>query len=221
MPSMYEKIMSVPLFIGLSHEQISAFLEKTPITFSQFEKNEIVQEKTDIVNNYSCMVEGELEITHNIGIWQNLTLIETIDKPFTLNAERMFGINRESGVDIRATRRTSIMEFSKEQFLKILKSDNIVMLNYLNQLCLKGQMAAMAFESYPNYLLSDFITQSLLLYTSKLCRQVEFRFDTLDLSFYLNLHQSEVIDWIDVLHKQGKIIRTSDGFIVNDRSTFV
>ncbi len=221
MASMYEKIMSIPLFMGLSHQQISVILEKTPITFSQFEIGDIVQEKGGIVTNYACMLEGELEIEHSIGKWESLRIIETVDKPFTLNAERLFGINRESDVTIHATNRTSILEFSKEQLLKILKLDNIVMLNYLNHLCLKGQKSYMAFDKYPKFELDEFIAQVLLLYTSKLSKQVEFRFEERDLSQYLHMTQSELIDQIDFLHNQKSLARTFHGFIVTDRSLFL
>ncbi len=218
---MYEKLMCMPLFIGLTHNQISNFLEKTPITFSQYQKNDIICQIGDPVNNYSCMIDGEIEIKHVIGLNQELTIAEIIDKPFTLNGDRLFGIQTSSPVQIRATDKTSVMEFSKEQLMNILKSDKIYLLNFLNTVSLKAQVSSSAFISYPDNSFENFISSMIRLYTSKKSRRIEFVYNIYDLSTYLGLEEEKINKRLQILTAEKLIFPTNHGFIINNRSLFI
>ena len=65
-----------------------------------------------------------------------------------LGADRLFGMTTGYPFWVKAVGKTSIMEFSKEQYVNLLHSDRIYMLNFFNYLSLRAQRPIEAICDY-------------------------------------------------------------------------
>ena len=131
MYSMYEKIMSLPLFKGITQEMVEYFIEKTPLLFTKFKEGDIILKRHEKCNSLKCLITGKASITHYL-FDNKLEIIETIDGEFIFGSENLFGIDNKSQCCVRAVEECSVMEFTKKDYLKLLHNNNILLLNYLN-----------------------------------------------------------------------------------------
>ncbi|MDE6143106.1 MAG: cyclic nucleotide-binding domain-containing protein, partial [Muribaculaceae bacterium] len=130
--------MDLPLFKGVGKDHISLFLEKTNIGFHNYESGERIVETGDVVRMVRFIISGEVRIIHRLEE-ASLTVEERCGFGKVLGADRLFGMETGYPYDVVAVGKTSVMEFSKEQYINLLHSDNIYMLNFFNYLSLRAQ----------------------------------------------------------------------------------
>lgn len=155
MSSMYNTIMDLPIFKGISRDQVSSFLEKTTVSFRTYSKGEIVFRPGDLCRDIRYLISGNLMITHS-HFSGKVIVRESLAQGTVIGADRLFGLNTRMCARAECKGRVDIMWFSKEQFLQLLRSDDIYQINFLNYLSLRAQKAA--------DLLNDFSSGSLLAY---------------------------------------------------------
>ena len=65
MATMYETIMSLPLFKGISRQQVSTFLEKTHVQFINYNPGERIVSVGDACTHIRYIISGEVVVTSN------------------------------------------------------------------------------------------------------------------------------------------------------------
>lgn len=138
MYSMYEKIMNLPLFKGMSFEAINQFAAKTPLSFSKFKEGEVILNQDTVCNTVKCLMSGEVQKTTCLFNNQ-IEISEKLKDGIVIGIEHLFGLNTRYGFTVRALNDCSIMEFSKKIFFHWLQTDKIILVNYLNYLSLAAQ----------------------------------------------------------------------------------
>lgn len=232
MASMYEIIMSLPLFKGLSKTQISSLIEKTPISFSQFEKGAVIYNEGDPIEKLKCLIGGKVKITHRIGTQEsgtcscneahcNLFITETVESPAILEAQKLFGMNRHTDSVAICDEKASIMELGKEQYLKLLQSDNIYLINYLNYLSIRAQAINKTFMSFPSRSLKDILDKMVISLVSRSADSIEFHYNPDVFAKYCSMTNNELIDNLRTLQSEGLIEILHDGFRIISRSCFL
>ena len=58
---MYDTIMSLPLFKGVSRERISYFLEKTSISFLKYKSGDIILRHDDEITKLRFVISGKIK----------------------------------------------------------------------------------------------------------------------------------------------------------------
>ena len=138
MATMYETIMSLPLFKGISRQQVSTFLEKTHVQFINYNPGERIVSVGDACTHIRYIISGDVVVTSN-NYSGNLVIEEKRSTGTVLAPEYLFGMDRSYPFDVVAAGNVSVMQFSKEQYLALLQSDSIYMINYLNYLSYHSQ----------------------------------------------------------------------------------
>lgn len=147
MASMYEMLMDLPLFKGVGKDQISYFLEKTNIDFLNYSDSATVVDCGDPVKMIKFVISGRVRIIHPLDS-ASISVEEIAGFGRVLGAERLFGITTGYPYRVEALGKTSVMEFSKEQYVNLLHSDRIYILNFFNYLSLRAQRPVEAMMHY-------------------------------------------------------------------------
>lgn len=147
MASMYEMLMDLPLFKGVGKDQISYFLEKTNIDFLNYSDSATVVDCGDPVKMIKFVISGRVRIIHPLNS-ASISVEEIAGFGRVLGAERLFGITTGYPYRVEALGKTSVMEFSKEQYVNLLHSDRIYILNFFNYLSLRAQRPVEAMMHY-------------------------------------------------------------------------
>lgn len=138
MATMYEMIMDLPLFKGVSSEQVSSFLEKTNVQFLNYEDGETIIKAGEQCLYVKYLIRGKV-MSSISNRTRSMTITETRGFGTVFSPERLFGMDTEFTADVVAIGNVSIMQFSKEQYMSLLRTDAIYMLNFLNYLSLHSQ----------------------------------------------------------------------------------
>lgn len=146
---MYETIMSLPLFKGVSKELVSSFLEKTHIQFVNYTDGDIIINKGDDCRSIKFIISGDVKIISS-NFAGSMIVEELRTSGSVFSPEHLFGMDTTYPYDAVAVGNVSIMQFSKEQYVNLLHSDSIYMLNFLNYLSYHSQRPIYAIK-----LLSD------------------------------------------------------------------
>lgn len=221
MATMYETIMNLPLFKGLSHEQISSFLEKTNIRFTKFRAGETIAARSETVDTIKCIISGKVEITHRLGDEDSISVIETIGAENVIGADRLFGMNTVYGADIKAMADTSIMEFGKEQFFNLLTSGPIYLINYVNYLSFKAQKLDETFSGYPDSSVEAILARIVYTCTSRNAGDIRIKFNPSQLANFTRRDTSALKSRLLSLQDDNIITLQQDCIIINDRDRLI
>lgn len=147
MYSMYEKLMSLPLFKGASQEMIHNFAEKTPLEFSRYEDRQTVIRPSDVCASVKCLISGTVVKEQNLCCGE-ISLREYFGAGVVLGVERLFGLDTKYGCRVKAVDSCGIMEFPKKHYVQLLQSSQLFMINYLNYLSRLAQNCANSLRKY-------------------------------------------------------------------------
>lgn len=140
MSSMYETIMELPLFKGIGEDQLSLMLEKTSVEFLKYEDGDIIAENKDIVTDLNFILSGRVRQTYDLVNFP-IAIDEIVGKGSVIGALHLFGMNTTYTSTCMAMGKVSIMKIGKKQYMNIIQSDKIYMLNFVNYLSAAAQKA--------------------------------------------------------------------------------
>lgn len=220
MATMYEMIMDLPLFKGVSKTQVSQFLEKTNIDFLNYESGDTIVEKGKSVNMVKFVISGAARIVHDLDCLP-IKIIETCGHGIVLGADRLFGISTGYAYEAVAEGKTSIMQFSKEQYINLLHSDRIYMLNFFNYLSLRAQRHMETVSEYAKGDLRSRLSMLLNIMTLPTSTTISIISSDEALSQFAWISKEEVMEWKNRAADMGLISIEGDKINILSRSVFL
>ena len=91
MSTMYEMIMDLPLFKGVGKDQVSLFLEKTNVGFSNYNDGDTVIALGEEATMVKFVISGSVKIIHSLASCP-IMIEEYCDPGRVLGADRLFGM---------------------------------------------------------------------------------------------------------------------------------
>ena len=121
MDSMYEQLMGLPLFSGVSHQKISEIIGKYPFHFLKFSDGETIISHGEPCTHLLSVIAGEIstEIISSDGKFRST---QTLAAPDTISPEFLFGRSTLSPLTAVAKGAAGIVRIAKPDFLQILTS---------------------------------------------------------------------------------------------------
>ena len=103
MSSMYETIMDLPLFQGMSHEKVSELIEKTKFHFLKYKAGDCIISSGDDCGHVRFVVSGYVRIEYSIPN-RKVVISEDLYAPSVLlpAPQRTAGILRSHGTQGRS-----------------------------------------------------------------------------------------------------------------------
>jgi CRP/FNR family transcriptional regulator, dissimilatory nitrate respiration regulator len=135
---MYKGLENCILFKGLDEKQLTGLFDSLVYTEKHYSKDEFVAHSDEEVRDLLLVVEGVVrgEMTDFSG---KTIKIEDIESPRMLAPAFLFGMNNRYPVDIVANTKVTIIALSKQTFLKLLQTNQLVLINYLNSISSRAQ----------------------------------------------------------------------------------
>lgn len=220
MTSMYERIMELPLFKGVSKDQVSLFLEKTHVDFKNYGAGEILADVGEPVKMVRFVISGDILLVHPLeGI--DVTVEERSGFGKVLGADRLFGIATGYPYRAIAKTRTSIMEFSKAQYVNLLHSDSIYMLNFFNYLSLRAQRPVDSLMEYCHGDVMNRISQLICVMTEPAAERVIIRGSRESLADFCNCDVKDIDDWKNMLIRRNLAMCDAETVNIHSRGEFL
>ena len=130
--TMYDKLLQLPLFQGMSKFDFTDILEKVKIHFNKYEPGSCLVRQDTPCNQLIFVLDGEVQIesndkTHKYTLWENFKSPNVIE-PYSL-----FGMRPYFTASYTAVTEVNTLNIDKSYILNELCRYEVFNLNYMNR----------------------------------------------------------------------------------------
>jgi len=131
MLQLYEHLLAIPLFYGMSHDDLDLIAEKTKFGFHKYEAGEVIVKEGDTCDCLLFLVNGTTKIRTEAD--DHGYLIEEMQAaPTILQINHLFGMNQHYTQTIIAETKCNLISIDKNETLRLCDEFVIFRLNLLN-----------------------------------------------------------------------------------------
>lgn len=137
---MYENLMTLPLFKGVSYNRVSDIVGKTRLGFLKYLPGDPLVRVGEPCTGIKFIITGSVRLTiHNVS--DRFRVMQTLNAPSVISPDFLFGRDTLYPADGVAIDTVSVMQIAKSDFISLLHEDEIILFNYLNILSTNAQKA--------------------------------------------------------------------------------
>ena len=220
MESMYEILLGLPLFSGVSHERLSQVVGMTKFHFLKYLPGETIVNAGDPCTHIKFIISGEARFTvsNNDG---RFLVSQTLSAPEVIAPECLFGTVTQypcSGVAITPT---GILQITKADYLKILNLDQIFLFNYLNVLSMNAQKATQGILAVTSGNLADRIAFWIVALTQRRGTDITLSCRQRDLYSLFGVQRTSLISTLESLRDRNILTFTQNEIRINSREALI
>ena len=202
MNSMYQQLMQLPLFQGVSTEKITALVEKLPFHFLKFRNGEQVFAAGDPCTHIKFIVSGQVRLETPFPKLR-ITMHQTVSNPHVLAAEYLFGRDTAYPYTAISDGACGILQLRKSDYIKMINSDKVFLFNILNYLSSGSQRSL----QMPLTVKDGSVAERLAMIVDNLsisgATNIGFRYKQKDLCTLLGTQRTTLVSMLDRLSDQG------------------
>lgn len=209
--SFLDILLQTPIFQGVSKQKLTTCLEKHCVEFLKYSPGEVVVSSGEEFTHIKFLISGKLlNLTKNKA--ENLVVKEVYSAPNLISGNYIFGIETSSICNSIAVAEVGIMQIAKEDFLELLRKEQIFMINYLNFLSVRSQTYFNTMMSVSTGDLNERLAMWVLLLTHKKAEDIALSIKVDDLAKLLGDTRENLIGVLQALKKQ-KLLTFSESEI--------
>jgi len=217
MNSMYQQLMQLPLFQGVSTEKITALVEKLPFHFLKYHNGESIINAGDPCTTIKFIVSGKARLVTPFTSLR-VSLSQTLSTPQVIAAEYLFG--RETVYPYSATAEggCGILQLRKSDYIKIVNSDKVFLFNILNYLSSGSQRATSAVLTISDGSVAERLAMQIDSLSIAGSTDIELQYKQKDLCTLLATQRTTLIATLDKLSEEGILEYDSNTLHLLDKS---
>lgn len=215
MDSMYQQLMRLPLFQGVSTDKITALVEKLPFHFLKYRSGEQILAAGDTCTHIKFVVSGKVRVAMPCAHLR-ITIEQTLATPNVLAADSLFGRETVYPFTAVADGPCGILQLLKSDYIKMINSDKVFLFNILNFLSSGSQRGVSTVLSIKDGSALErlvMLVQSLVVAGAS---DVVLRYKQRDLCSLLSTQRTTLINMLDKLTDEGIVEYDSNVLRVTD-----
>lgn len=198
-------IESLPLFIGLTNEELRQIVKNVHFTQLHRKKNTAICSEGEMASSLMFVSTGWLKIE----TWSDDRLyhiVERMQAPQVLEADKLFGMRCYYRSTYIAETVCEVLAISKDSLMMLLSQYLVVRINFLNMICHKTQR----YERQPWQTQSDDLQKRITLFIKQHCRypagHKTLYIKMTQLAHELNVKRLEVSNALNAMEQAERII---------------
>ena len=214
---MYQQLMQLPLFQGVSTDVITALVEKLPFHFLKFRNGEQIFAAGDQCSHIRFIVSGRVRVETPCDHLR-VSLLQTLETPHVLAAEYLFGRETTYPYSAFADGPCGILQLRKSDYIKMLAFDKVFLFNILNYLSSGSQRNTASILAIKDGSVVERLAMIVDALTVTGATDVAVRFKQKDLCVLLGTQRTTLIASLDKLADEDIVDYTSKELRVLDLS---
>lgn len=202
MNSMYQQLMQLPLFQGVSTEKITALVEKLPFHFLKFRNGEQIFAAGDPCTHIKFIVSGKVRLETAFPKLR-VVMHQKVCSPHVLAAEYLFGRETTYPYTAISDGACGILQLRKSDYIKMISADKVFLFNILNYLSSGSQRSV----QIPLAVTDGSVAERLAMFADALsisgATDIGFRYKQKDLCNLLGTQRTTLVSTLDKLSDQG------------------
>ena len=220
MDSIYEILMGLPLFKGVSRYKISEVVGTTRFHFLKYLAGETVVNAGDPCSHIIFIISGKLRVTIDNST-SRFKVSHTLTAPNVLAPEFLFGKVPFYPCSAVALEPVSILQISKKDYTKILNSDEIFLFNFLNSLSSNAQKAVFGILAITTGSLEERIAFWIVSLTQPGSTDITLSCRQRDLYSLFGVQRTSFIATLDHMKEMGLIDYDNNEIRFNSREALL
>lgn len=214
---MFDQLMSLPLFQGVSRERMENTVGSIKFHFLKFPEGETVIRAGEPCTKLSFVLNGSVRSTvvNNTG---RFAVAQTLDAPAILAPDFLFGRTTFHPATVVALESSSIVQIDKQDYVRILNSDSVYLLNYLNILSMNSQKGKLDILSLTTGDVDERIAFWISILTQATARDIVLSCRSRDLCSLFNTPRSLFMASLEKMKDAGLLDYTNTELFIKSRS---
>lgn len=204
MDSMYDVLLQLPIFQGVSRNKISELIEKMRFHFLKYPDGEKIVTSGEECNHLKFLISGEIKselITQN----EKMKISEKLQAPNVIAPEHLFGRDTYFPANLYAVGTVGIMQIEKASVVQMLQEEPIFLINLLNILSRRAQRTFESFTALSSNDLKERLAFWILSLTQQKSTDIRIICKQKDLYSFFGVQRSVFLSMLDSL-KENEIL---------------
>lgn len=214
--SMYENLMTLPLFKGISYARLSEIVGNTRLAFLKYLPGETMLTAGDSCTHIKFIISGKVRLTIR-NESDRVRVSQTLTAPAVISPDFLFGRNTFYPATATAIDTVSVMQIDKNDLILLLQSDEIFLFNYLNILSTNAQKAVDGVLAITSGSLEERIAFWIIALTQMDSDEIVLTAKQRDLYSLFGVQRSSFIAALDAMHDRGILDYTPNEIRVRSR----
>lgn len=202
--SMYENLMGLPLFNGVSYNRISEIVDNTKLAFMKYLPGETIVQAGAPCTNLMFVIGGRVRLTIRNNS-DRFSLGQTLEAPTVVSPDFLFGRNTLFPATVSAIDTVSIMQIEKNDFISIIRSDEVCLYNYLNFISTNAQKAVDGVLALTTGSLEERIAFWIIALSQRDAKEIVLSCRQRDLYTLFGVQRSSFMSTLDSMKERGLI----------------
>lgn len=213
---MLTRLMELPLFHGVSNERMSEIVGRIKLNFLKYPQGAVIINAGDNNTHLQFVLNGSVRssIVNTDG---RFSVSQTLSAPDVIAPDFLFGRKTVSPSTVTALSTVNILSIAKGDYLEILKSDQVFMLNYLNLLSLNAQKAVQGVLAITTGSIEERVALWIVSLTQPRGTDIVLSCRRRDIYAFFGLQRSAFFASLEKMKEKGLIDYTTTDIKVLDR----
>ena len=220
MESMYEKLMELPLFQGVSRDKLSLLIEKTPFHFVKYNQGQQIIAENDECTHIRFVISGDVRIDIS-NTNRRVAISETLSGPDVIGVDYLFGRNTFYPFNATALTDCGILQIVKADFVNILMSDKVFLFNMLNLLSRNSQKSTFGLMALSSGTIAERLAFIITSLTQRGSKDIKLTYRQKDLCSILGVQRSSLINALEKMKEDKVVDYTMTEIYVNSREALM
>lgn len=220
MDSMYEILMKLPLFHGVSYSKLQEIVGNTKFHFLKYLEGEKIVSAGESCTHIKFLISGgaRVSVENRDGCF---CVSQTLTKPDVIAPDFLFGRTTIYPCTVTAIGSTGILQISKFDYVKLLNSDQVFLFNFLNMLSVNAQKAVDGVLALTTGSLEERIALWVVALSQRGGTDITLTCRQRELYSFFGVQQSSFIATLEGMKNRGLIDYTQNEIRINNRADMV
>lgn len=216
MNSMFETLMGLPLFKGVSIERMEKTVGSNKFHFLKYLPDTVIYNAGDPCSDVTFILSGTVKATI-VNPDGRFTVRYQIDARDVISPDFLFGRHTTFPMTVTAVDSVSILRIPKNDYINILESDKVFLFNYLNLLSVNAQKAMEGILAVSTGDIPERIAYWISALTQPRAHSIVLECRRRDLSALFGVHIISLKNTLEAMHQQGLLDYTPTTITIHDR----
>ncbi len=220
MDSMYEILMELPLFKGVSFQRLSELIEKTKFHFLKYLTGETIVSAGERCTHIKFIISGSARATITNSN-SRFKISQTLTAPDVIAPDFLFGPETIYPCSATAIEPTGILQIEKSDYIKILNSDPVFLFNFLNTLSMNAQKSVTGVLALTTGSLEERIAFWIVALTQRAATDIVLTCRQRDLYTLFGVQRSSFVGTLEHMKQRGLIDFNPNEIRIHSRKSLV
>ncbi|MBO4723045.1 MAG: Crp/Fnr family transcriptional regulator [Muribaculaceae bacterium] len=204
MENIFDKLLHLPLFQGVSQERLQETVEKVPFHFLKFRKGERILSCGDECTHVRFIVSGRAMIEFESKVLK-FKISHELEAPEVIAPDYLFGLDTCYPFSVKAIDNCGILQLAKQDYVAMLRTDDVFLFNILNYLSRNSQVRKSQLLNLGNASVQERLVMLVSAFTSQRSQNITMTFRQRDLCRLLGARRPALVSAISFLKDNGLI----------------